>query len=221
MKCAIALATAAVLFSTAPSNAELVVNFTSVTANFNDGNSRNVGWEFTPQADIVVNALAFYDAGGDGLAQSHPVAIYDSAHNSVVSAVVPSGTAATLDGLFRVVSVSSTLLHAGQKYVIDAFIPGNSDGWVWTPSVAGVNITDLSVNPVITLGSSARYNCCSEGGLAFPNTQINDGRYIWLGANFSVAGGVPEPSTWAMMILGFAVIGYLTYRRRKPRALVA
>jgi hypothetical protein len=28
-------------------------------------------------------------------------------------------------------------------------------------------------------------------------------------------GAVPEPSTWAMMILGFAGVGYMTYRRRK------
>ncbi len=25
--------------------------------------------------------------------------------------------------------------------------------------------------------------------------------------------GVPEPSTWAMMILGFAGIGFMAYRR--------
>jgi hypothetical protein len=30
-----------------------------------------------------------------------------------------------------------------------------------------------------------------------------------------VLGAVPEPSTWAMMIFGFAGIGALTYRRRK------
>jgi PEP-CTERM motif len=30
-----------------------------------------------------------------------------------------------------------------------------------------------------------------------------------------VITGVPEPSTWAMMILGFAGVGYMTYRRRK------
>ena len=31
----------------------------------------------------------------------------------------------------------------------------------------------------------------------------------------TVTPGVPEPSTWAMMILGFASVGYMTYRRRK------
>jgi hypothetical protein len=30
---------------------------------------------------------------------------------------------------------------------------------------------------------------------------------------------VPEPSTWAMMILGFAGIGCLAYRRRNQVAL--
>jgi PEP-CTERM motif len=32
---------------------------------------------------------------------------------------------------------------------------------------------------------------------------------------------VPEPSTWAMMILGFCGIGAMTYRRRKSATLAA
>ncbi len=34
-------------------------------------------------------------------------------------------------------------------------------------------------------------------------------------------GAVPEPSTWAMMILGFAGVGFITYRRRNNMALNA
>jgi PEP-CTERM motif len=34
-----------------------------------------------------------------------------------------------------------------------------------------------------------------------------------------LAGAVPEPSTWAMMILGFCGIGFMTYRRRTGSAL--
>jgi hypothetical protein len=30
---------------------------------------------------------------------------------------------------------------------------------------------------------------------------------------------VPEPSTWAMMILGFAAVGYMAYRRRNQTAV--
>jgi hypothetical protein len=34
-------------------------------------------------------------------------------------------------------------------------------------------------------------------------------------------GAVPEPSTWAMMILGFAGVGFMAYRRRNDAALAA
>jgi hypothetical protein len=33
-------------------------------------------------------------------------------------------------------------------------------------------------------------------------------------ATFSMTAAVPEPSTWAMMILGFAGVGFMAYRRR-------
>jgi hypothetical protein len=39
--------------------------------------------------------------------------------------------------------------------------------------------------------------------------------------NGPVAGGVPEPSTWAMMILGFAGVGLMAYRRKNKPALMA
>jgi hypothetical protein len=36
----------------------------------------------------------------------------------------------------------------------------------------------------------------------------------WTG--FEQVAAVPEPSTWAMMILGFCGVGFMTYRRRNP-----
>ena len=38
--------------------------------------------------------------------------------------------------------------------------------------------------------------------------------------SFEATGGVPEPSTWAMMALGFAGLGFLGYRKtRRDNAL--
>ena len=37
----------------------------------------------------------------------------------------------------------------------------------------------------------------------------------------SLAAAVPEPFTWAMMILGFAGIGFMAYRRKSKPALLA
>jgi hypothetical protein len=38
---------------------------------------------------------------------------------------------------------------------------------------------------------------------------------------FSLEGSVPEPSTWAMMILGFASVGFMAHRRKNKPALMA
>jgi hypothetical protein len=42
-----------------------------------------------------------------------------------------------------------------------------------------------------------------------------DGDLLTLPSTFTLVTPVPEPSTWAMMLLGFAGVGYMTYRRRK------
>jgi hypothetical protein len=36
-----------------------------------------------------------------------------------------------------------------------------------------------------------------------------------ISVNLTMAADAPEPATWAMMILGFAGIGFMAYRRRK------
>jgi PEP-CTERM motif len=41
------------------------------------------------------------------------------------------------------------------------------------------------------------------------------------GFNDGLTTAVPEPSTWAMMVLGFAGVGFVTYRRRKGALLAA
>ena len=38
---------------------------------------------------------------------------------------------------------------------------------------------------------------------------------------FSIDGSLPEPSTWAMLLIGFAGIGFMAYRRKAKPALMA
>jgi hypothetical protein len=44
---------------------------------------------------------------------------------------------------------------------------------------------------------------------------------VLLLTDFNVTTAVPEPSTWAMMILGFAGVGFMAYRRKLRPALMA
>ena len=55
--------------------------------------------------------------------------------------------------------------------------------------------------------------------LTFGYTLVADGSGGF-GFDFAVGGAVPETSTWAMMLVGFAGLGFAGYRRaREPRAI--
>jgi hypothetical protein len=57
---------------------------------------------------------------------------------------------------------------------------------------------------------------------AFGTTRNYTSTNFWLNArDISVSiAAVPEPSTWAMMILGFAGVGFVAYRRKSKTALM-
>jgi hypothetical protein len=44
---------------------------------------------------------------------------------------------------------------------------------------------------------------------------------VILPAGFTIAAPVPEPSTWAMLLIGFAGVGFVTYRGRRSASLAA
>jgi PEP-CTERM motif len=75
----------------------------------------------------------------------------------------------------------------------------------------GVTISDLKFSET----GAGTYNSATgewdnpEGGTS----------HLYITADFTAA--VPEPSTWAMMILGFAGVGFMAYRRKSKPALMA
>jgi hypothetical protein len=95
-----------------------------------------------------------------------------------------------------------------------------------------VPVNSPSTDTVLQLtfaGTLGLGNNTLEGGVNGPSWECvgfscpTDGpiRYV-LDANVNVIGSaVPEPSTWALMILGFASIGFMTYRRRAPTSTAA
>jgi hypothetical protein len=78
----------------------------------------------------------------------------------------------------------------------------------FNPWIQGTGVFDLSI-----LGLTANSTITS---VVFEFGTSPD---FFLGATLDQVGAsgpaAPEPSTWAMMILGFAGVGYMTYRRRK------
>ena len=85
---------------------------------------------------------------------------------------------------------------------------------IFTAPLAPDTFTNFTVGG--TAGAQAAgdlFIILGSGGFEGQTNQIN-----W---DNVVLTAVPEPSTWAMMVLGFAGVGFMTYRRRRVAALAA
>ena len=64
-------------------------------------------------------------------------------------------------------------------------------------------------------------NTTDSANLALTSTAntSTDDQFVY--ARFTLTGSVPEPSTWAMMLVGFGALGFAMRRQRNAKALAA
>jgi hypothetical protein len=86
--------------------------------------------------------------------------------------------------------------------------PGGLDLYTTSTNPATIYVR-LADGPQIFSGTSPLF---APGTFTYPNETL-------VISEFTAA--VPEPSTWAMMLLGFAGIGFVAYRRKSKPALMA
>lgn len=195
-----------------PASADVAVTgFTGGSTNNTSGQDLpfTVGFSFTPTADVTLTQLGLWDVNGDGFVDTHQIGVWDSGGILLLSDLIPSGTAATLLDGFRYIDSTDLGLFAGQTYTIGAvmFESSTTDAYVFGPS-------SVSTDALITFGFGVRSG--DDSGFAFPDQTPNTGRF---GPNFQfTAGAIPEPGTWAMMLLGFGTIGIAIRRSRRSLA---
>jgi hypothetical protein len=118
-----------------------------------------------------------------------------------------------------VITIDTDVLVANQLYTVTfQSVARPSTGA--DPFTVSYNSTLLGT---VTPGSSwatTSFSFVAVDGqdLIFSATRI-DGDHASGLDNITISVAVPEPSTWAMMILGFAGIGFLAYRRRDQGGL--
>jgi hypothetical protein len=167
-----------------------------------------LGWEFSTNHAITVNALGFFDDSQDGLAESHDVGLWDSAGNLLAETTVVTGD--PLVNQWRYSDVTPVTLAAGADYFVGALFTSGADNVVFTGTSADVTTTANI--------SYIQATFAAGGSLSDPTNA--DGTPGFFGPNIS-ANAVPESSTWAMMMLGFAGLGFAGYRKAKGAALFA
>ena len=169
--------------------------------------SWNLGFSFTANSNVDVIALGNW--AGAAFPQDQQVGLWDSQGDLLASVYVTNSD--TLVGTSRFAAITPVALVAGQTYVVGA--EGGADYTGEIPDAGGTISFDPRISYVTDLYS---YNDGANDPLVEP-TETEDEAYSWFGANFEL--GVPEPTTWSLMLVGVGALGAsLRSRRRAPAA---
>jgi hypothetical protein len=89
---------------------------------------------------------------------------------------------------------------------VDTVVPADNNGLLF---IIGTPL-GFGLNPLFAFWSDP------GAGAVFSGTEF--GATDWASSSVSSVSPVPEPSTWAMMILGFFGVGFMAYRRKSNPA---
>jgi hypothetical protein len=171
---------------------------TSVEATF--------GWSFSVgAANLQVTGLGIWDDGKNGLIGEHPVGLWNSSGNLLAMTIVPRGSEASLLGEYRFVSLlNPILLSAGETYIIGASY--DNDDILDHPLA-----TLPEISPHLTV-LQARYVLETPFSLPVDFASFSPAAYVGPNLEFTA---VPEPSSWALAVLGFCALVVRKYVKRR------
>jgi hypothetical protein len=160
-----------------------------------------------------------------------------SGANSVVGEITTDGHSGTLAAK-DIVSFSLQITSAGQTADLSSGDPVLVNGNNFTATTSGLffNFSSNSGGNLLLFNmDNGGFNdvCFNDKSESCSDNRSAVGLTVGdqdIGANFisetgnfeiGVAAAVPEPSTWAMMILGFLGVGFMAYQRKQQTAFNA
>lgn len=202
--------------ATAPSHAVILQTANNVGGN--QGYS-GVGLEFTVNSPITVTALGFYDSGSPGSITGPLTADLMTLGGTVLASQTFSNASGTLvNGGYLFNSITPVSLAAG-NYFLMGYGPTSYD-WEHN-SHEGGNPDTFTGGGLVSFVQAVWGGGSDVPGTVPTNTFGPTAPDFFSSANMEFSAAVPEPSTWAMLLLGFAGIGYMAYRRKSKLALMA
>jgi hypothetical protein len=182
------------------------------------------------QADPVVTYSWTTTSKGVGSHVSAPSsATFDVPLSDVLNGIIPQFDISNIQLFYPGLTFNSAVTSSGGfdfsafvNPVTGAFIYHDAGQGLAVIAFAGTDINNATTFLSITVDNPVsgsvkdQFNALNNGSpfAGFPTAGF------WT-ANFpTITTPVPEPSTWAMMILGFAGVGYMAYRRRNKTEML-
>lgn len=143
-------------------------------------------------------------------------------------AIVGSGGQATITGTDGNISFLTWMLTnptLGYSDGVFKVTPASGAGGASEVTITAVDQFGASFSQVLNIPASGFFNVDGTSSelirsiTVTANGQLDDIRQVRLGGVDTITTAVPEPSTWAMMILGFGGVGFLAYRKRRGQDL--
>lgn len=176
----------------------------------NQGWGGTLGLDFNVLAPIRVTALGAFDSNADGIAGLLRTAIFrsDGALATPIASFQNIGNLTGHSYLFQ--SLAAPVILTPGSYQLASWGYGGMDP---NFNTYGANPGPVTFN---TLGGrlaavGSRYGMPDDAGQI---ALLGDNGATRYGAGSFISGGVPEPATWAMLILGFGGVGAALRRRR-------
>lgn len=202
--------------STVAAKADLVTNgsFEAGTGsdpqflNLSTGSTQITGWNVVGNIDWITG----YWPGSDGTRSVDLLGLGDGAVTQLINTVVGQKYAVSFDISANpdpfhpiVVDTKTMIIGFGATTQNDSYTTTSSNSlsnMLWRHDT--LFFTATSATTLLSFASlRTDDNCCFGPALD----------------NVSVTAAVPEPATWAMMILGFLGVGFMAYRRKSEAVL--
>jgi hypothetical protein len=172
------------------------------------------GWSFQLTQPAVLTHLAVFDEGGDGLQSSFQVGLWGEAPD--ISAVVPAGTDAPLDGLWRLAPVEPIRLEPGYYELGAAPAEATADAlFMWNFDIfSDADSSKVPFDPRVNVDQSSP-TFTKESGFGRPHTYLLIiGAHVGPNAFFIP---VPEPSSVVLAFVAtVASLSGAARRRHRP-----
>ena len=207
-----ALVAAIAVPASAATTVDTTGSFSGNWSPFGQPDTSAYGQSFTVGSDNVLNSFSLYLDGQVGSPLNFTSYVYawngssitgSALYTSTVQTFLGSDSSSPVEFAFNTGSLS---LNSGSQYV--AFLFANSGGLANMPMASG----DFAGGNFVFNNVGPNFSDLSTSGWAVVQPDV------WFRAAFNAGGAVPEPGTWAMMLLGFAGIG-MAVRRERAKAV--